>query len=210
MGSSSADDLYTDPASGVFHNKLRLTDPRQLAEAERRFSFARRIELVDAPVAQTFDMAHLRALHHHLFQDMYPWAGEVRKVEISKGQSQFHAASMMDTAAEHTFGKLAASGLISDMSLDDETFVRLAADVLADLNYMHPFREGNGRTQRAFLDDVAAVSRRVLAWRNVSAAENTRASELAHSTASGAPFIDMIRRACAPPLDGFGVLSPAA
>lgn len=79
-------------------------------------------------------------------------------MEISKGESQFHTASMMRAAAEHTFGSLAASGLVSGASIDDEEFVRLAADVLANINYMHPFREGNGRTQRAFLDDVAAVS----------------------------------------------------
>lgn len=202
MAPSDPDSLYTDPATGVFRNRLGLTDRDALEDAERRFSFARRLELYERPAAATFDFAHLRAIHRHLFQDLYDWAGEVRTVNITKGSSTFHQASVIDMAVGYTFEKLHNGPLLTDPSMSEDEFAAQAGELLADLNYIHPFREGNGRTQRVFLDDVAARSGRELSWRNVTAEQNIDASITAHGSGSPAAFIDMLRQVQLPPSDG--------
>lgn len=78
----SAHDPYLYPGAGVLRNRLGLTDPDQLDRVERRLVTQRIIE--GAPTGD-FDVAHLRAIHRHLFQDVYAWAGELRTVEIAKG-----------------------------------------------------------------------------------------------------------------------------
>ena len=71
---------------------------------------------------------------------------------------------------------------------------------------MHPFREGNGRTQRAYLDQIAALSGRTLSWRNIGRIENERASIRAFNEGTGAPFKPLIEEILKPPLDGLSLL----
>lgn len=85
----------------------------------------------------------------------------------------------------------------------------LASDLLEKMNYVHPFREGNGRTQRAFLDQVAALSGRRLAWRNVTAREHLTASIRAFAAGDGAPFRPILELVRQPPLDGLSPLDPS-
>lgn len=96
-----------------------------------------------------FDPAHYRAIHHHLFQDVYDWAGQYRSVRIAKGQLMFcypeHIVGQMDALFARLRGAAFEDGADRDM------FVAAAADFLAELNAIHPFREGNGRTQLTFL-----------------------------------------------------------
>ena len=104
--------------------------------------------------ASDFDLAHLKAIHRHLFQDVYAWAGDVRTVEIAKGKSRFQprrfiAAGMADihrriVAAEYFRGS------------DADGFAEGAGPVLGDVNHVHPFREGNGRAQLQYLKQLAA------------------------------------------------------
>jgi hypothetical protein len=82
------------------------------------------------------------------------------------------------------------------------------ANLLEKVNYIHPFREGNGRTQRAFLDQVASVSGRRLAWRNVGQHEHLRAMIKAFNEGSGKPLEAVIAEVMAPPLDGLDPLEP--
>lgn len=82
--------------------------------------------------------------------------------------------------------------------------------MLEQLNYLHPFREGNGRTQRTFLDQVAALSGRHLTWRNVTREENHQASVQAFNDGSGTAFEAMLRKTLEPPMDGLSYLSGSA
>lgn len=84
-----------------------------------------------------------------------------------------------------------------------------ASDLLEKINYIHPFREGNGRAQRAFLDQVAEVSGHRLAWRNISQREHTLASIRAFQQGSGEPFRDLMREVLKSPLDGLDPLEPS-
>jgi len=109
------------------------------------------MELDAAPIHGNFDLDHLRAVHRHLFQDVYDWAGEVRAVMITKGASTFHNPNRIAAAARYTFGKL-HDGPLLNPAVGDEAFLAGVTDLLDDVNYIHPFREGNGRAQGAFLE----------------------------------------------------------
>ncbi|MGH7748909.1 MAG: Fic/DOC family protein, partial [Candidatus Dormibacteria bacterium] len=100
-----------------------------------------------------FGPAHYRRIHWHLFRDVYAWAGRYRNVRTGKGGNSFCYPEYIATSMDVLFRRL-----------QDPTFQRGAAEVdflnalaafLADLNAIHPFREGNGRTQLAFVDLLA-------------------------------------------------------
>jgi cell filamentation protein len=96
-----------------------------------------------------FDPVHYRAIHRHLFQDVYDWAGEYRNIRIAKGNTMFcfpeHIAGQMDLL----FASLSSAPFLPGATATE--FITASAGFLADLNSIHPFREGNGRTQLTFL-----------------------------------------------------------
>ena len=198
-------DPYVYPGSTVLRNLLGKTTQSELGAVEYLLTFDRRVELDRNPITGPFDSERLKETHRRLFQDIYDWAGKVRTVEISKAGSAFHQAARIPTAAEQTFDWMRQTRLL-DPAVDDESFVVDAADLMEKLNYIHPFREGNGRTQRAFLDQVAAVSGKTLSWRNVSPADQLRAAVNSFNDASGEPFQSVIKHALRTPIDGLSPL----
>lgn len=100
-----------------------------------------------------FDLKHLCAIHRHLFQDLYDWAGKIRTVEISKGGSQFQFRQYIDTGMADVHRRLVAVNFLR--GLDRHHFSVGAAAIIGDINYVHPFREGNGRTQLLYLQQLA-------------------------------------------------------
>src|SRR5258706_12191731 len=94
------------------------------------------------------DFAHYKAIHNHLFQDVYEWAGQVRFVRIFKGGNPFCFPENIEIQATRLFGELQANGFLRD--LEDSAFADEAAHLLAELNAIHAFREGNGRSQLTF------------------------------------------------------------
>lgn len=101
-----------------------------------------------------FGVAHYKAVHRHLFGDVYRWAGRFRNVRIAKSGAMFcypeHIVAQMDQLFERLKGDRLLQGL------DRDAFARRAAAFLATLNHIHPFREGNGRSQTAFLGALSA------------------------------------------------------
>jgi cell filamentation protein len=95
----------------------------------------------------------ITALHRHLFQDVYPWAGKVRTVRISKDGSAFCYPEHIGREMQRLFASLKKQRFLSGLSAKD--FAGKAAHILAELNAIHPFREGNGRTQLSFLKVLA-------------------------------------------------------
>lgn len=95
------------------------------------------------------DVGHYRAIHRHLFQDVYSWAGKIRKVEVSKGGNPFCATRFIEAQLNKLFEHLEAENHFRD--IDAPSFAQKAAHFLSELNVIHPFREGNGRTQNRFL-----------------------------------------------------------
>lgn len=141
------DDRYCYPNSDVLINKLNLTDKDELFKAEMRFTSARVQQLELKPLKGDFDFDHLKAIHRYIFQDMYDWAGETRKVEIGKG-NLFCTVRFIDDYARSVFGKYFPQCYEAKDNFDD--FIRVLSENYGDLNALHPFREGNGRAQREF------------------------------------------------------------
>ncbi len=139
------------PDFTVLRNIPGIRDARTLQIAERRFVALRLLEPV--PVGD-FNLAHLKAIHHHLFLDVHAWAGEVRTVEITKGGSQFQPRRFIETGMADVHRRIVAAGYLREASTDE--FADSAGLVLGDINHVHPFREGNGRTQLQFLTQLAA------------------------------------------------------
>ncbi|WP_352538171.1 Fic family protein [Mesorhizobium sp. M0029] len=93
--------------------------------------------------AGRLDFEHYKAVHHHLFQDVYEWAGEVRAIRIGKGGNWFCYPEYINQEMHRIFGELADGDYLCELDLD--AFAVRAAHVLAEINAVHPFREGNGR-----------------------------------------------------------------
>ncbi|MFS0852541.1 Fic/DOC family protein [Microbacterium sp. 179-I 3D4 NHS] len=109
-------------------------------------------------IPQTYDLNHLRAIHRHLFQDVYDWAGEVRDVRIQKSEDSEFAKPRRGEIHELIDQ---VHGFVQDIDwerIDRQRFVNSTATAFAYLNQAHPFREGNGRTTQVFLRDIAAQS----------------------------------------------------
>lgn len=199
-------DPYLYPGTDVLRNTPGLRDPEEASSWERNMSLARRRELEERPVSGTFDLAHLQEIHRRLYQDVWSWAGRLRTVGIAKGTSQFLPPDRITIAFGGVHERLRDSALVNDPHIADEEFVIQAADLLEQVNYIHPFREGNGRAQRAYLDQIASCSGRVLSWRNVGRIENERASIRAFRKGSGEPFRPLLEEALQPPMDGLSLL----
>lgn len=141
--------LYKYPDSNVLRNKFGITDAVLLERNERRF-VQTRIEQ-GAPNGQ-FDIKHLQGIHKHLFQDVYEWAGEIRKVDIHKGGSGFHPYNRIDMGMADVHKRLSDQNYLRGLGRDK--FVTNAAEYIGDVNRLHPFREGNGRTQIQYLEQL--------------------------------------------------------
>jgi cell filamentation protein len=170
-------DPYLYPGTRTLKNKFGLTDSAKLDRIERRLVVDRLRERVPRG---DFDLAHLQAIHRHLFQDVYDWAGEIRTVEISKDGNQFQSRRFIGQGMADVHARLKAKDLLRDLAPPD--FARQAADILADVNYVHPFREGNGRTQLQYLKQLSERAGHALdltrlrpaAWMNPSRAAHVK------------------------------------
>lgn len=180
-------DPYVD-SSGVFRNRLGIIDPRDLAAAEADITSVRLLALGSLRIDGGYDLGHLRAFHHFVFGDVYPWAGELRTVEIAKYDAFCRCAYLEGYAAE-IFGKLKAATWPTESGRD--SFIVGLADTYADINALHPFREGNGRAQRAFLRQFAADAGWALSWAGLDPEQNEAAS-IAGFRGDLDPLIEML------------------
>ena len=139
-------DPYCYPGTTVLINLAGLCDAAQLEEFEAEATIQR---FNQALPAGRLTRAHYRAIHRHLFQDVYAWAGKLRTVRISKGGSAFCYPEHIDREMRRLFAGLAQQKHFRE--LDAPTFAGRAAHFIAELNAIHPFREGNGRTLLSFL-----------------------------------------------------------
>jgi cell filamentation protein len=144
------DDPYTYVNSTVLVNKLDLRDQDELDAYEAEISNARSGE----PLPEgELDFEHYCAVHHHLFQDVYTWAGKPRTVRISKQGNPFCFPEHIEVQAAKLFAELKADSFLENLETND--FSTRAAHFLSELNVVHAFREGNGRTQLTFFAMLA-------------------------------------------------------
>lgn len=140
------DDPYCYPGTDVLRNKLNLRDADALEAFETEITAVRASESLPSG---RLSVAHYRAIHRHLFQDVYSWAGDFRTVRIAKGGNAFCFPEYIEPEIKRLFGQLRADTWLRNRN--PTGFVDGATGFLTVLNQIHPFREGNGRTQLAFL-----------------------------------------------------------
>lgn len=139
---------YIDPKTGVLRNIEHISDKNLLVVFESLKVSIRLEELQKQPLKIKNSLT-LLDIHKHLFQDVYSWAGKIRKVEISKGGKQFFPLSYFDNAFSYIDTLIVTYRNTEKDDIQQLTF--MLAEILDNINYLHPFREGNGRTQREFL-----------------------------------------------------------
>ena len=145
-------DDETYPETGVLVNKLGIKNQNLLYVAEQKLTMLRLLELVQHPMKGNFDLKHLQAIHHHIFQDLYSWAGQLRKVDIGKGNMFCHVP-YIQSESNKLFLKLKKENFLAE--LPTEQFAERMAWYFSEINAIHPFREGNGRTEREFIRSLA-------------------------------------------------------
>lgn len=184
---------YTLPDGETVKNKLGARSHAELERLEMAPVAARQVEYSLNPrIPRTFDADHLKAIHHHLFQDVYEWAGHTRdeKVRLSDGtvatepllyrpgSKPFHTGAQIGKALEALGARIRDADYLQGLSRIE--FAGQAASILAEANAIHAFREGNGRTQRIFLQDLAEHAGHNLDFRVVSRERMIQASIAAH------------------------------
>lgn len=166
MSRYSDRDSYTDPQSGVLKNRFGLTDQNALDQIEADIVAARSYELRQQPLPGNFDLAHLQGIHRYLFGDIYEWAGKLRIVDISKGNTQFAHHGFIKSSGDEIFQELTKERHLAGLDLD--AFSQRAGYYLSEINALHPFREGNGRTQREFISHLAYANGYLIEWENLT------------------------------------------
>lgn len=146
----TVEDPYCYPGTDTLINKLDIREPELLAAFEAEMTVARAEEPL--PVGR-LSATHYRKIHHHLFQDVYSWAGRYRSTRISKGGSMFCYPENIASEMQKQFAQLKQQRFLRNLLRRD--FVARAAHFLAELNAIHPFRDGNGRAQLAFMTLLA-------------------------------------------------------
>jgi cell filamentation protein len=172
--SAFTQDPHSERGNDCPRNRFGITAYEQLQPKETALAFRRAGELFDAGVTGKFDSGHLQSIHLYLFQDVFPWAGQFRVVNVSKGNSNFGPAMFIAPALADLLSKLKSDGFLKGLSPHD--FSSRAAFYLGEINAIHAFREGNGRTQREFIRQLALSAGHPLSWAGFTRQEMTDAS----------------------------------
>jgi cell filamentation protein len=177
MSRYDADDTYCYLGTDVLRNKAEITNAEDLDAYEGELSTLRSIEILENPIAGQFDLAHLQRIHLALFQDVYDWAGKVRIVDISRGNSRFANVRFIESAANEIFNKLARENWLKGLNAD--LLSKRLAHYLSEINALHPFREGNGRVQRIFISQLSQTAGHQLDYSDLEQEQIYHAMELA-------------------------------
>jgi cell filamentation protein len=168
-------DPFTYAGTSVLRNHFDVRDQVMLDRIEARLTTATIAEIQANPVPGTYDLAHLQAIHQRVFGDVYPWAGEIRtEVNIRKDGVLFCPAGQIPDQAKVIFDWLKDANYLRQT--DREQFVDGAARTLTAINLLHPFREGNGRSQRLFMSQLAAGAGWDIQWERLDPEKNRAAS----------------------------------
>lgn len=168
--------IYCYPDSNVLKNKLNIRDNKLLKTAEEEITLIKQMELLKNPIKGIFSKAHLMNIHKFIFEDIYPFAGKIRREQISKADTMFYPPNLIDRELDKVFVKIKEKNMLRET--DEEKVFDNLAYVMAELNIIHPFREGNGRSIREFIRLMAKRMGNDLNWGNVDKEELLEASIL--------------------------------
>ena len=168
--------IYCYPDSNVLKNKLNIRDNKLLKTAEEEITLIKQMELLKNPIKGNFSKAHLMNIHKFIFEDIYSFAGKIRREQISKADTMFYPPNLIDRELDKVFAKIKEKNMLRET--DEEKVFDNLAYVMAELNIIHPFREGNGRSIREFIRLMAKRMGYDLNWGNVDKEELLEASIL--------------------------------
>lgn len=158
-------DIYCYSGTDVLINLLNIRDVEVLEEAEIAFTTERYLSYQsDKSDISQFNFSHLKFLHLYLFQDVYEWAGKIRKVDISKGNTRFCTFSRIELEEIMLFNNIPQ--LVNHTYFTD--LIKDLANLFCELNLLHLFREGNGRTLRFFFEEMLFVLGYEITWPTIS------------------------------------------
>lgn len=185
---------YTYDGTEILINKEDIRNEKELEIFERQVTLNRLTELEIKPVKGRFDTKHMCDIHQYIFQDIYltdkelkalskkqkgltdkkALLGKLRDEDIMKGSFRFASARFIGIGAEELFGKLKSENYLGE--LDFESFTERLAFYMAEINVLHIFREGNGRSTREFIRELAAYNGYQLDYSNLCERELLQAS----------------------------------
>lgn len=148
--------------TNVLKNRFGIRDAGQLKKVEADISAIRQNDLLESPIAGRFSSNHLCAIHRYLFGDIYPFAGQFRHEDIMKGTTRFLAHSQIGEKLKKLFEELHSEKVLRNTRPDE--FSQRTAYYFAELNYIHPFREGNGRATREFMRQLFLLNGYEVNW----------------------------------------------
>lgn len=151
--------------SDIYINKLNIKERKALTSLEADLSAHRLMQLMIKPIRGKFGIVHLRRIHEYIFQDLYDFAGKFREEDITKGTTIFCKSQFIQPNLEILLDELKAENHLAN--LDKNAFIKRLAYYMAELNILHPFREGNGRTIREFIRQLALKNGYDLDWSQI-------------------------------------------
>lgn len=156
--------MYCYPDSDVLKNKLNIRNKDELKAAEEEFTAVKQLVLLQDPVKGYFTKTHLLRIHRFLFEDVYPFAGQIRREQISKGDTMFYPPDTIDRELNRVFAAIHENKLLKEKKASEQ--IQNLSWTMAELNIIHPFREGNGRSIRELIRCMALVYGIHLNWGN--------------------------------------------
>jgi cell filamentation protein len=183
-------DPYCWPENDCLLNKLGIRDPEKLRRVEARIVAVRDVQIATATIPGEYGLEHLKEFHGRLFGDVYEWAGATRTVDISKPGAKFCHWRYVDEQIDAVLSELGQEGCL--IGFAQRHFVERLAHYYGEINAVHPFREGNGRTQRAFLRQLAAAAGWRLNWSALDRATHEGACRANLHTGEAKPLIEVL------------------
>lgn len=156
--------IYCYPDSDVLKNKLNIRDGGELKQAEEEFVAVKQLVLLQTPIKGRFTMTHLLRIHRFLFEDVYSFAGHLRREQISKGNTSFYPPDLIERELRRVFREIHELDMLHEK--DPKAQIQNLSRVMAELNVIHPFREGNGRSIRELIRCMALEYGLSINWGN--------------------------------------------
>lgn len=190
MAKYSSQSVNEYEGTNVLVNKFNERDEEKLDRLDRILTGRRLYQLQENPLHGAFGLKHLQKIHKYIFQDLYPFAGELRQVQIEKGNTPFAHPLHLNENAKSLFKDLKNEKFLK--GLDKEKFCQRASHYLTEINILHPFREGNGRTQREFIRTLGLKNGFEIDWSRMNGNEMIQAS--IRSVYRDNQFVDILKQ----------------
>lgn len=182
--------MYCYAGTNVLRNHFGLRNSDELRRLEADITTLRQLDLLSKPVTGRFTANHLCTIHRYLFGDIYPFAGRYRRESIAKGQTIFENPADIERKLKKLLLQLKEECFLKQTTTQD--FLSRISFYFTELNYLHPFREGNGRAIREFVRQLLLVNGYAVDWSAVSVDKLLSAMEA--SVFDTAPLVEIMRK----------------